>query len=199
MPVPSANLPAWIVVEEVYCQCLIAIRAFDQLSHGVTGWRKTQKFDPHGMAPNDMLIRCNTLLSSFAVMNQMLFSHSGNQADGRKRIRQENLRQLLGVPDLPMIRSVKVRNSFEHIDERLDDLLAQGFPPRFESLRINDDPATADTTVLRWIQPSRLVLSFDDHQLDLRACIQEVQTLKQAAMDARVILTQRIVSLWDRA
>ena len=87
--------------------------------------------------------------------------------------RSTALRELLQLEDLPHLRSLSVRNAFEHIDERLDRLLIESPSDRFVWLHLTRDEPPAGK-VLKRFNPNTLFLSYLDSELNLEACHSEI-------------------------
>ena len=89
-------------------------------------------FEPRpGPAPEPGLTRSfaaiQSLLGAAAVVSKLMWSAGGATARQRARL----LREGLGVSEgqFPRLRDRAVRDSLEHVDERIDGYLAGGFPP----------------------------------------------------------------------
>lgn len=64
------------------------------------------------------------LLGSAGMVSKLLFVTKGASPVTRDRARA--VRDVLGIEDVPVLSQREVRNSFEHVDERMDDFLAAG-------------------------------------------------------------------------
>jgi len=102
---------------------------------------------------------------------------------------------LLGKPHLPNVTSVKVRNSWEHLDERLDDWLRSRTPGvgSVTEIHVSCKPPSPTTTVLRRFDPVQFTIQFGGLVVSLKDCIMEMDDLQKRIDQAYVKLqTKRV-------
>lgn len=88
----------------------------------------------------------------------------------------------MNIEHLPALRALEVRNSFAHIDERLDQLLEANATDEIVQIHLARTPPTAKL-VLKRFNPSTLTLSYLDQEADLALCAEEVRTIRAAVLD----------------
>ena len=146
--------------------------------------------------PIDIIADCITLLAALASLRRFLFEN--NRSESAIQARCRNLRRLLGEPDLPILSSAAVRNSWEHLDERMDDLLprlAEG--DALSHIHVAATPPGTRTTVLKRFDPTALTIQFADQVVSLVPAMAEVAEL-MIRTDAgfQRLHTERI-DVWD--
>lgn len=163
MPIPSANFNAVILLCEVDISCKIILRSAAKLETAAKHWIDlSQGIDDGGKAPPiDIVADCFTCLSAAAAISRMLFlgKRTGKTAD-RIRRRCFALMQLLGNPPLSALDSLSVRNSWEHLDERLDDLLESQTCRSHAEIHVSPEPPRPETFVSRHFDPKSMEIRF---------------------------------------
>jgi len=71
-----------------------------------------------------------------------------------------------------------VRNAFEHIDERLDRLLAESPSARLVQFHLTRHPPP-EGLVLKRFDPVGLAISYLDQRLELEACYSEIKMVEE--------------------
>jgi len=114
----KGNAPAdRIFFVELMTQCALAKHAYSRLAEyarvQLDRDYDTKKARP--LTPIEVIADCTVFLSAAGVIAKLLFPRKPSAA-----ARAVALRRKLGIISLPHLNSTAVRNSFEHIDERLD-------------------------------------------------------------------------------
>lgn len=126
MPIPNTRFNDVVLLCEIDLNCKIIARSAAKLEIAARHWiNLTQGVDGGDRAPPiDIVTDCLSCLSAAAAVSRMLFLGK-RTGKNRNRIKQrcERLTKLLGNPQISALDSLGVRNSWEHLDERLDDLL----------------------------------------------------------------------------
>jgi hypothetical protein len=197
MGIKGYNFPALLVLEELHIQIELARHVHRKLVSGSQGWQDAaahKEFESRG-SPLELISRCSSFLSSTALVAKFLFPGSSAPPSLKAR-RCSALRTLLQSEDINTIRKLSVRNSFEHLDERLDERLPGLHTGTWESIRIREAPPDAGTLTVKWLHPRTLTLSFLDDSIDLSACIQELALIDGRIELAMRELATRRVELW---
>lgn len=205
-PIKSHNLPVTEFLMELDLQAWIALRAFEKLEAGTVGWRSgatPEEFGEQAAAPLELLSQSVILLSAAAVVSKILFKGGGKETP-RIRNRRRVLRRLLEIEALPTVSALKVRNSFEHVDERLDtwaietmNRMRQGNAAGVESIKVNALPPKPNTVILKRIAPDALRIHFRDDSVDLRACADELSEVRDGVKTALLKLTGDRIDLYE--
>ena len=185
-PSSAAALYAW----ELTLQCQIGQHVYQRLEE-FSRVQNDKDFDASSKRPEnpvEVFSDCAAFLSSAAIIAKILFAGDGSTPDKRRKnkplriahARALALRSLLGVGLLPTLRSIGVRNAFEHIDERLDRQLEDNLSGRFVWLNTTSQQ-DAQTLALKWFNPRTLELSYLGEALDLRACNLEMKSVRLSA------------------
>ncbi len=140
--------------------------------HATEDWDRTQPFDDFEEvdAQDDLTAAIETLLSAHARLSLYLFPHPSGGARAATRARV--LRELLGVPDDHPLSRREPRNTWMHLDERIDELVWQG-DGDFPILRLFDNARIAsssdnDQPILRLVDPGsrEIMLLGERYRLD---------------------------------
>lgn len=189
--VTGPNCAANLHLLEIKIQCDIAKRIFPRLQE----WAllETQQLHtppgPHPIGSLQVFAECSILLSACSVVSNILFyGHSLSEVALEKKDpriqraarRAGELRERLQIPDLPTLRNLAVRNSFEHIDERIDKLIASDPDGPFVWLHTSRHEPTAPL-VLKRFNPNTMTLHYMEEGFDLVACRDELLTVERIA------------------
>ena len=172
----------------IYCsdlkfQCALFNRSFKRLEVCAEYWIKLcsgKGTDGEIVSPLEIMAECTVCLSSMAAIRRMLFP--SEKANSKVRSRSLLLKELLKVPILKNISSVSVRNSWEHNDERLDEILESRsigktkITDAYVSTKIPDK----EVTVLRRFNPIERSIYFSNEKIDLKLCSEEISELLQS-------------------
>jgi hypothetical protein len=166
--------PDRLHLAELSTQCALAKQAYEHLSiyFRVVG-RRESPHEPLGYSPLQILSHGVGFLAAAATISKILFPSSGSAARG------ERLRNRLKIDDLPNIRSRAVRNSYEHIDERVDELSPQHLEDDICLIDITSN-RTGTATVMKRVDPVRATIEFLDEATDVEGCFAEVQAVDNA-------------------
>jgi hypothetical protein len=89
------------------------------------------------------------------------------------------LRTKLGVAELPHLLTRGVRNSYEHVDERLDDLSKA---TAYETICLVDitSDRTGNTLVLKKLDPEQGTIEFLGDSISIEGCFAEIKKIEEA-------------------
>lgn len=165
-----------LYISELRMQCVLAKNAYDHLRRycEVVGSEKASP-EPLGYSPIDIVAHCVVFLSAVAAISKVLYpAQSGDIARG------ERLRNRLNIGGALLgLHSRLVRNSFEHIDERIDELLPKHHNDDVCFYSIDDD-APEQSIVLKRLDPRSRTIEFLRQRIDIEACYREVQVVERA-------------------
>lgn len=187
MPIPSTNLPAVMLICEVDLQCKLIARAAERLHESARHWTDLDQGIDDGKTapPIDIVASCSVCLSAAASIARLL---TVGDRKGKKAIRIgkrcETLMNLLGNPKLPVIASIVVRNSWEHLDERLDDLLSTRAFKSYSEVHVAVKPPEATTFALRHFDPVRMEIKYGPDAVSLEPLIAEAKELSRLVAEA---------------
>lgn len=133
-----------------------------------------------------------TFLSAIGVVQRLLFP--GN---GREHVSFSALRRLLGIDRLPAIESVGVRNSWEHLDERYDELLARFEVGWISQLHVHELRPSNDAIVFKRFNPRSHSIHFLDSTVMVGDCLRELTELKSGIATAIASLDHLGISAWE--
>lgn len=186
MPGKSHNVDVWLFLRELSLYCDLAKRAADRLHDSRRGWLKdsTELDRENVVAPVDIIETCHLFLLSAGLISKILF---GTKNGSSKRATK--LRELMELPPLHHLIDRAVRNSFEHIDERLDRLSQQiKKGTAICPLKVDDQSPEPDTIVLKRFQPKEMLICFDGDSVDLNAVMTEIGLVKKGIQRADAAL-----------
>jgi hypothetical protein len=108
------------------------------------------------------------------------------EADARQA-RRKPLRDSLGITDASPLRRIKIRNDYEHLDERIEQWWNESTNHNFvDSLigprgSIGGDAIDQNKDILRWLDPSTGDVIFWGNELNIPIVVTEVQLLLPTA------------------
>lgn len=92
--------------------------------------------------------------------------------------RSDGLLELLGNPPLEHTFTKKVRNSWEHHDERLDKILnADSECKRLSGIHVAVNPPKEATLTLKRFDPTNMTIHFLNDVIELTPCLHEMLRL----------------------
>lgn len=144
-------------------------------------------------SPLQIVGDCTVCLSSMAAVRRILYP-SQNAAEAVKH-RASAILNVLGTPPLANVTSVRVRNSWEHFDERLDNYLTarKGAGGPVTELHVSAQPPDATTTVLRRFDSVEIAIHFAGDKISLRPAADEMKDLSERINAAyRRLQTERV-------
>ena len=195
MPIPSANLPIVILLSELDLQCKMIVRAAERLREAAAHWIALDQCIDDGKTapPIDIVGTCTICLSSAAAISRLLFL--GDRTGARSaRIpkRCHTLMLLLGNPSLIAVQALAVRNSWEHLDERLDEVLSSRAYNGFSEIHVAVKPPDAGTFVNRHFDPVNFEIKHGPDSVALQPLIDECLTLVARVADAYKVLQVKL-------
>lgn len=164
-------------IAEVQSQTGFALMAFEDLKAA--------------LAVDDLLrtwYSVQGFLIAAANLSKLLYSTE----PASRKSRCIRLRTELGLKGTSPIATRKVRNRFEHFDERIEAWEASPKRRRSDSLVMPLDSAFAGWEVLRHLDPKTFTVRFRDDHFELLPALKEVRLIRAAADEAlRPILPER--------
>lgn len=196
MPIKGYNFPPLIFLTELGTQCDFAQFYFNELREAAPKWQEgIHGEDFHtAMPPRNIMTYCTSFLSSAALIAKFLYC--GKRKKQRITSRCTRLRELLGIDTLPTLKNLAIRNSFEHMDERLDELFFTFRVGKLDLLSVTGKPPSHDTVVLKRFDPQRLTISSFNDELSLIDCESEIRQVQAGMERAFAKLKERKFDLW---
>lgn len=180
MSISNKNFSVVILLLEINIQCQMIVRAGTRLLECAEHWNLLEQGIDDGKTepPIEIVALCTICLSAAASIHRTLFL--GKRA-GKKAIRIQKrcaaLMSILDHPKLPVINSIDVRNSWEHLDERLDDLLSAKSYNSYSPVHTAAKPPNAGTFVFRHFDPKLLKIKHGTETICLKALTEETNEL----------------------
>lgn len=182
---------------DLMTRCQIVARCADRLERAAKHWVNVEQGIDDGQVapPLDIIVDCTVCLSSMAAIRRILRPKDGSKPAVKRR--SSALLKLLGEPAIPnLVVAIEVRNSWEHIDERLDDILRTRQRGSVEpTIYISSTPPDSNAIVLRRFDPIGFAIHFGDDVIALRPCIEEVSQLLKLVDGAFVQLRSEIIDV----
>ncbi|WON88973.1 hypothetical protein [Delftia sp. UGAL515B_04] len=183
MPIPNHELNDVVFLNEIHINSRIIQHTSERLERSAKHWITlvSESIDDGiSAAPLDIVVDCIACLSAAALISKMLFAGS------RKKgvvTRCNHLTNLLGSPPIPNIQKLSVRNSWEHLDERLDSITANGLNSYAEIWVYPKQPRT-NTVVARHFDPNTLEIKFSQEIFSIRPIAAEAELLIRRVQSA---------------
>jgi hypothetical protein len=194
--ISSYNVGVVIFLEELKLQYLIAEKSWDELKQAAVTWTghgipKLNDITPAG----DIIADCIVFLSAVGVMSKILYEGSRKEPIPT---RCRKLRNLLEVDELQYLKNLSIRNSFEHVDERIDSFVSPLVDKDFliEIVSVSPNAPKDGTTYFKRFDPNKLSILFGDEEFDLQKCMAEISLIKSQIPIAIRKLEDNIVNLW---
>ena len=178
------RISATIFLHELLIQCSVAEYSYSCLLNAADGWSSLiEERD----SPAKVLALCTSFLSSAYVIRTLLFKGEGERDTAVKSNRRQALLAMLEIPTekLATIKNVHVRDSFVHIDERLDKHLENIKQARIEPFNLLPQDPNPNTLVIRRFNPSRLTISCLHREeqgkkieIELKRLFEEIQLVR---------------------
>lgn len=138
-----------------------------------------------GKAPGTLWYSLQGVLMAAGNISKLFWGSKSDKAEAEKLERQrEPLRKLAGVSDDSALRNRKIRNAFEHFDERIEDWFKEGNTKLFSSRSVG---RPGNPVVVGWPPPTTRrfgnyngrtgVLTFWDHSVSIPDLIAEMDAI----------------------
>lgn len=192
MPIPSENFNVTIYLSELIMQCQLFERSIERLKIAAEHWINIGNSIDDGtkFSPLEIISECTVCLSVMSAVRRILFPK------GELKARGEVIYNLLNRPCLEYVISNKVRNSWEHHDERIDKILSsREVGSGFSVIHVHPNPPNENQTVLKRFDPLNLSVAFSGDVIELKPCIIEIQNLRAEINSAFAKLHYQIVKI----
>ncbi|WP_155006060.1 hypothetical protein [Pelobacter seleniigenes] len=184
------NAVASLYLWELVIQCQVAEYAYKRLKEQsrIDIERDFNSTWPHSQTAVEIFADCSAFLSATSIVSKIIFSGIDTNKPKGTNGSTENfhskrscaLRKLLKIDNLPTLHSLGVRNSFEHIDERLDRLFREQPSGDFTWIHLTrHEPPTG--LVLKRFDPNQMKICYLDQELDIATCFKELEIVKSKA------------------
>jgi hypothetical protein len=195
--IKSYNLPVCLFLMEIQQQCTMAEYSFGKLALASKGWLSSASPEEFQNAafPMEIFSYCISFLSSAGTISKILFS---TQKKTEIQERCKALRTLLEIQNLPAIENLSVRNSFEHLDERLDKCFKNFKKGKIVPFLTTEKAPEPDEFVLKRFDPKNLAISYSNKQIKLVPCMHEIEELSPKVEIAYKKLTGPKINIWGR-
>jgi hypothetical protein len=184
-----------MLLDELSIQCSLISGNGARLEDAADHWIKMERgedFD-RKVPPIDILAWCTVCLAAMAGIRRLLI---GGEKNGVADRRRRELQSLLGNPTLPSFQSPSVRNSWEHLDERLDRLIPQLSSGSISHIHIAARDPSPGVITLKRFDPLTLTVFFLDEGIPLRPAIADAAILQSCLDSAMGRLHNEIVRPW---
>ena len=194
MPISNENFGAVILLSELHIQCSLFQRYAEHLESAAQHWIDIGKGIDDGKksAPLDIVAYCTVCLAAMAAIRRLIIAgEKGRKPQHRRRA----LQKLLGDPALPVIASPTVRNSWEHLDDRLDSLLPTLKGGSVSQIHVSTTPLK-ETIALKRFDPVEFAIHFADQRIELWPALSEINLLSARVDEAMHRLQNETVAIW---
>ena len=183
----GAYFPEDVYLTQIEQDSRLALDALAELREGMTWWltRGRSADSPEALSPK-MARNAHSILTHVASVSRLLYA--GKRTDNWIVRRCRRMRHLVGVRSGKEIENFAVRNSWEHIDERLDILFKNyrlGGRITVEAIRFIEPDSRSSQQVLHGIDPKNEHLYYLGDVINLRAVEKELQVIQGKIPAAR--------------
>jgi hypothetical protein len=179
MTTHNSNFRTILLLLEIELQCDLISLAATKLDKYAKHWKLLVKGIHVGelAPPIEIIANCTVCLSATASIYKLLFV--GSRRSNEIAARCTLLMGLLGNPSLSAIQNISVRNSWEHMDERLGEELSIDKYNSCAPIHVAATSHTSDTFVLRHFDPIRMEIKYGSNEnIALRQLIGEIKEVK---------------------
>ena len=188
MNIPAEYFPLIILLDELQLQCQLAQLAIERLRKSADAWKHQI---PGEGKPLDIVADCIVCLSAAASIYRLL---EPGKREGKKHMvtakRAKALRRVLYYPPIVQIKKQGTRNSWEHIDERLDEVFVNDTYRSFAPVHVATIPPRPETFVHHHFDPVAFSIKHGEDTLELEALAEECRLLEDAILHAHLPLAQ---------
>jgi hypothetical protein len=199
MPISNRNYGVILLLDELHTQCMLFEYNVVRLEDAADHWIKLMRGEDwdRKVPPIDILAWATVCLSAMAAIRRLILDGQAKKPKVAQR-RRERVRALLGDPALIHIGSPVVRNAWEHMDERIDELMPQlQAGDAVSHLAVSPSAPAPRTKTLKRFDPNTLTLHFLDQTIPLRDARAEVADLMTRIDNAFARLHTEVVLPWD--
>ena len=198
MPIPSTNFGAVLFLSELGLQIHLFERSMRRLTRAAQHWVDLESGidDGEKAPPLEIVADCSVCLSAMAAVRRVLYPAAGASAAVKRR--SDALLGVLGNPTLASVVAVGVRNSWEHLDERLDAYLVNHATGKrsVSEVHVSAAAPSAGTIALRRFDPVDLAIHYADQRIALRPCAEEIADLSARIHQAYIRLQSERVDVY---
>jgi hypothetical protein len=170
---------AVLFLSELGLQIHLFTRSMEALRSAAKHWVDLDRGIDNGQKypPLEIVANCVVCLSAMAAVRRVLYPTAGSSVAVQRRARA--LLAVLGDPPLTAVMDVAVRNSWEHLDERLDKYLVShpSGARAVSGVHVSASVPAAGTVALRRFEPVGLAVHFADQRIALQPCADEMNDL----------------------
>ncbi len=185
MPFRVENFPVYALLIELHLHCGDAEHAMETFKKACRNClqRDHGRSAPEGPStPGDVLAWG---FISLACLNHIrLMLQPTRKSSEAKKKRCGFLNRLLGHPRLDNVLAAATRHSWEHFDDRLDDIIGRPRPKSYQHFHVSDGPPDSGTLVFRSIDTKRITIRVLDDEIAIEPCLTEVKALDGAVIAA---------------
>lgn len=170
-------------LSDLNIQCRLFKRSYERLTIAADHWINISEGVNDGtkFSPLDVIAECTVCLSVMSAIKRVLNSDKPTSSKKRSLM----LMGILGDPQLTNIFTKKVRNSWEHHDERLDKLLKNfGEGDRLCDIHVSVPPPHERSLTLKRFAPASLSIHFLNDAIELTPCFEEIELLTERINEA---------------
>lgn len=184
MPIRSNNSDAALLLLELHTQCMLISRSFEYLCEAAIHWKNISNGIDDGRIypPIEIVARCTVYLSGMTAIRNLLFENKRKKPIIINRC--SALKGLLGHPNLPILSSTLVRNSWEHLDERLDNILPTNRGHPIEPIRIAPGKPDPNDLSIKRFDPNDISIWFLNQRISLPDCQLEIELISKRIDEA---------------
>lgn len=183
MAISNEHFNTIVYLSDINTQCLLFKRSYEQLKIAAAHWINICNGIDDGtkFSPLNIIAECTVCLSAMSAIKRVL--NSDRPASAKKR--SDELLELLGNPSLDHTFTKKVRNSWEHHDERLDKILNTNSEcKRLCEIHVAVNPPKEGTLTLKRFDPTKMTIHFLNDVIELTPCLHEMLQLTESINQA---------------
>ena len=186
MTLKAENLAIVILLDELDLQCQLAQKAIEWLRTAAEAWKNNVASEGK---PLDIIANCIVCLSASAAIHRLL--EPGDRKGKRAALTERRcraVRRVLHYPALVQVKKQGTRNSWEHMDERLDTVFSQGKCLSFAPVHLSPRAPNPGTFVHHHFDPANMAIKHGIDSIELNELYKECDALREAIKFANLSL-----------
>ena len=170
--IDSRHFKELLYLLELDTQCKLADRTFKRLELAAKARKKHEEVEGQSGAPIEILHLAHSFVTYAGIISKFIFE--GKRRNPLVTARCATLRELLDISQSPLLEDLTLRNSFEHIDEKMDTYIPDP-PCTIVPYAVGGPDGHTGEIVIRRFDPEKIELCLLENVAQLRPLMEEIK------------------------
>ncbi len=189
------NNPYDLYLVEIETNCLIIKKAYKTLINQHLYYTDPRcKTTDYTCSPIELLASINLFINSTSIIKKIFFPVPDKNTENKDFTvyRGKKLLNFFSNPQLTHLRKVKVRNSYEHIDDRFDNIFQNHNNKKLVLYDCTKNSNTEDELVIKKFHPVEFTISLEHRheEINVKKLYEEISLIEQNIEIARKAINQ---------